>query len=220
MKNIIIVLLILLSFNIFSQTKLKGEFCSSDKLKNFSVCLIFEDKNFVYNEYNDYGYKDYGRGDYSIVNKNLILNFNKSKLFKQSYHKSKFYKDFKDSVLIKFKIKDRLKDLPLKNVNIINVKKKNGVLTNNNGVGVLKLKKGKSPVDISINFLGYNNYELTLDKSYNYEVDVFLSNDKLIPIKDTTINYKIVEISEDLLTLNYNGRELLFKRKNNERMSN
>jgi hypothetical protein len=202
-KGFLLIALIFMVTKSFSQSKIEGVYCTEHQLNDFSNCFTFTDNSeFRYEESGDLGIQRKGSGTYKIVKKQLILNYNKTKVKYSSYHRISFWKSDKDSISLKFKISDirgkRIKGAII----IIDLKTKIGLKVDSNGIANIKLKKSTLKNKITVNHLGFwtHTFDLILDK--NYDIEINLNNgDNPALIKDKIIMYQIIE--------NYNGNLVL-----------
>lgn len=176
---IIFILVGLLYNNTYSQNKLEGKFCIEYEIKDYGECLTFKNDNtFTHSFGGDMGTEGYGQGKYEFTNNNLILNYNKTEPLKTGYHTSKIWTNSKDSINVNFKFFD-FDSIPLPAVSVIykdSLSKYgySGVAANEKGVAEFNLKRDRTNLQFKISNLGFKQYELFIDKNYNYSISVFL----------------------------------------------
>jgi hypothetical protein len=211
-NTLIFILVGILCNNTYSQINKQDKFCIDYPMKEFSKCLLFETKNVFKYEYSgDTGVFEYGKGEYKFVKNFLILNYNKTEPQKKGYHLSKIWLNKLDHIKINFHFFD-FNNIPLPYVNIIyqDTLSKNGfsgVAANEKGLAVVNLKRDRTKIQFKISNLAFNQYELTIDKNYNYDISVFLQKEGHgLPILDQIDTLEIVKNKPKYFTVkNKNG---------------
>ena len=175
-----ILFFIILFFNTAeSQNTLDGKYtCLAPLQEHYNYYLFNKKGQFEYRRGASLGNDYYGKGEYRILNKKLILNYNKTKPLKTGHHTSKIWINNKDSINVNFKFFD-FDSIPLPAVNVIykdSLSKYglSGVAANEKGIAKLNLKRDKTNLQFIITNLGFKQYELFIDKNYNYDISVIL----------------------------------------------
>lgn len=108
MKNIIIILIFVVNFSINAQERLIGEYCTIPIGESDVACYIFkQSQQFEFKISGCLGISTYGKGNYSIKNGQLLLNFDNGKGIKNSQVNFKDINETsKDSIIIKLKVSD------------------------------------------------------------------------------------------------------------------
>jgi hypothetical protein len=210
----VIILITVVSFNGYSQTKIKGIFLVEYKLNDFGRSFSF-DKNGVFKTESSghLGVESYGKGHYLIRNDSLFLNYDLTELKEDSYHKYKLYRNLQDSILVKVSVSS-FKKKPLSGILVANVKDRSGAKTDENGIVFLKFKKQKGQKKIAISALCCGNYSLFINSAFNYEIDVFLKQNKNgTAIKNQIVKYKILKHSKEEIRLQTGKQLLVLRRK-------
>ena len=209
--NVISILSFLISLTTFSQTKIEGVFFKKDKFNDFKTSYTFKDSIFEYEHNGDVGAIEYGKGTCFLKRDSLELHYNKTNLSYDSYHKKKLFINDKESVKFEILVKD-FNGNPIKNVNVFNLKEKFGEITNEEGKAEFVFNKLNKNIEVTFSFLGYKELKVILNKSYNYIVEVFLSEGDLIPIRNQVEKYKIIEANQHYLKLHgQRGLTILLK---------
>lgn len=195
----------------YTQNKLNGKYSNLMLMQeHFNYIIFNEDKKFEYHKGASLGDDYYGRGNYSIKDDQLILNYNLTQPKITGVHDLSLWNNNKDSIEIHFAIKD-LNDIPLKGINIINLDIKDGVQTDSNGFAVFKLPKVNKDYKISCSQVGYLHYKFYINGNNNYQANVTLIHNKGItgtPILNQVDTLKLKEIKEDyFIVLLKNGKE-------------
>lgn len=190
------------TYNIPNYTVDGGEYTKITFLKNGTF------KKEISGEFGTYYY---GNGDYSFINDKLILNFNKTEPQRTGYHFSKIWMNKLDYIKVNFHFFD-FDNIPLPYVNVIyqDTLSKNGfsgVAANEKGLAVVNLKRDRTKIQFKISNLAFNQYELTIDKNYNYDISVFLQKEGHgLPILDQIDTLEIVKNKPKYFTVkNKNG---------------
>jgi len=194
----IIILLFIIQFNnAYTQQKIEGIFCREYGLKDFYNCYtFFNNGEFKFKTGGDLGNDYYGKGDYILSENYLILNYNKSEPKELSYHRTKFWKNSKDSIELNFQIMDMVKQkIPYANIYILKYKK--GIITNENGNGKMKLKKSNENREIIVSYIGYDECRISIKKNFNYNFKVYLTKGFTgVPIKNHKETLDILELTD------------------------
>lgn len=208
--QIVISLFILINFNSLKKENkklnaLEGTFCVEYILKDYSRCLTFKESSFTYEEKGHIGNTSKSFGEFSIKNNLLILNYNKSKPAKNSYYKTSYWKNNKDSVIVKVNVLD-FDGNPIEGANILNYEKKIGFVVDAKGCGIIKFPKSKllkKETEFRISFLGYQDLYINLKSEYNYELTTYLAkfNESDPPIINQIDTLKLKEITEFFFTV-------------------
>lgn len=180
-SKLMFILIGVFCYSIKVQGQFLGTFCKVYDLKHFSSCLTFEtDKNFTYRYRGDTGIFEYGQGEYGFVDNRLILNYNKTEPIKTGHHLSEIWTNNKDSIDVNFKFFD-FNNNPIPLVNVMykislpdNTYTYNGVVADEQGIAKLNLTKESEQFQLIISNVGFNQYELTIYKKYNYDIAVYL----------------------------------------------
>lgn len=162
------------------------------------------------------GEVDYGKGHYYIKNDSLIFDYDLTVIKEDSYHKSKAYKNYKDSVTVMFKIHKQSGEI-IKSVSVIgDLEKGIGTGVDMNGVAYLKFKKEKKQQEINVSDLCCGNYKFYINTNMNYEIEVFMRNrfNNSQAIKNHISKYKIQKLSKKEIKLNVGSGLLVLKREN------
>ena len=168
--------------NSYAQTNLNGTFCIEYAIKDYSECLTFKnDSIFIHRYGGDMGTEGYGKGEYSFFGDKLILDYNKTEPLKVGHHVSKIWTNNRDSINVHFNFFD-FDSNPVPYVNVIykdSLSKYgySGVVANEKGIASLNLKRDRTNLQLNISYVGYRQYEFSIDKNYNYDISVFLQKD-------------------------------------------
>ncbi|AUC84312.1 hypothetical protein CW731_02910 [Polaribacter sp. ALD11] len=214
--NVIISLIFLFGIKTFSQIRIEGEYCNYDKYADLSTCYNFINGIFSYESSGHISSTYYGEGTYQISKDSLLtLDFNKTKnRNKYRYKIISSSKNCKDSIQLKFIVKDSEGILPYPYNGNIEIKKKVYLNLNKDGIVYLK-KENQDSIKIKLRNLGFNSVEIKLKSHRDYAIDVFLSDiPSGIPIKNKKIFYKIERINDSILILNENGIKSFWKNRN------
>ncbi len=173
---------------------MEGKFCEEYAIKDFYTCLTFYDNGeFKYEAGGDIGNSHYGKGDFSINENYLVLNYNKTEIKNTSYHESEFWEDDKNFIELNFNILDFRGN---KNgfSKIVILPNKIEIQTSSDGIGKLKLKKLDKNCEVEILMLGYKTHKFIINQKYNSNINVYLEeNYDGNPIKNKIDSLKIVE---------------------------
>ncbi|MGY0408858.1 MAG: hypothetical protein ACWIPJ_10985 [Polaribacter sp.] len=213
-KDKFIIFYILLSVaNGFSQTKIEGEYCMYYKTKDYSTCLSFNNGFFEY-IHSGHVASDYGEGTYFINKNSLTINFNKIKSNNFSKYKIlNSYKTCKDSIQLKFIVKDKEGILQYPYNGTVEIE--NGVYKILGKKGIISLKNSsQDSIRIRLRNLSFDSLDIKLKSGRNYTIEVFLSEFSGNPIKNKKIFYTIEKINDSILILNNNGIKSIWKNTN------
>ncbi|MFY0631630.1 MAG: hypothetical protein JXR05_14740 [Flavobacteriaceae bacterium] len=217
-KNVINYLLVFILFSYsldsLSQRKIEGKYSGIDGTgKVFERLLLSKDHTFKYESGGDLGISKYGKGHYFIKNDSLILNYDLTELKVNSYHTSKHYDNYKDSVEIKITVISMNKK-PLHNILVNESVKKTSIRTNINGSTLFKFKKERKKNTIFIKDDKFGFYYFTVWNHLNHDVEVFFRKNPLgaIAISGITIKYKIIEHTETSIKLKYGDKLMKLKK--------
>jgi hypothetical protein len=214
-SNLFILFIFLFGIKTFSQIKIEGEYCNYDKYADISNCYNFINGIFSYESSGHISSTYYGEGTYLISKDSLTVDFNKTKNRSKSRYKIiSSTKSCKDSVQLKFIVKDREGILPYPYNGNIEIKKRVYLDLNKDGIVYLK-KENQDSIKIRLRNLGFDPVEIKLKSHKNYVIDVFLSDTPSgIPIKNKKTFYKIEKVNDSILILNENGIKSFWKNTN------
>lgn len=218
-KMVVLLLVGTLFYSLHAQTKFDGTFCKEYDLKYFSECLTFEkEKNFKYEYRGDTGMFEFGQGEYQLIGKRLILNYNKTDPIKIGHHVSKIWTNNEDSINLQFNISD-FDGLPLPAVTVVykdSLSKYDytGVASNKKGIALINLKKDSTDLQVEISNLGFELYKFSLDKNYNHNISVFLQREgDGLPIKNQIDTLEIQEEKPKYFTIrNKDGSKAIWRK--------
>tara|TARA_R100000935_G_C2754514_1_gene131058 strand:+ start:86 stop:682 length:597 start_codon:yes stop_codon:yes gene_type:complete len=180
-----------------SQNKLDGIFFVTRTIDNFEYIEFHKNGNFEHKKGGHLGNPEPSRGNYEIKSKQIILNFNNSQSKKLGFHKTEIWRNMKDSINLNFKIMD-LNGNPLEHAWIVEDNRKNSIKSDKNGNGILKLKKANNFINFKITWIGFQYYDLRIDKNYNQNIYIYLTEDlQEIPIRNQIDTLKIKELKKD-----------------------
>jgi hypothetical protein len=201
MKKIIlhiIILIFIIQFNnAYTQQKIEGTFCREYGLNDFYNCYtFFNNGEFKFETGGDLGNDYYGKGDFLLSENSLILNYNKSEPKELSYYRANFWKNNKDSIELNFQVMDMEKQkIPYANIVILKYKK--GIITNENGNGKMEIKKSNEICEITVSYIGYDECKISLKKNFNYNFKVYLTKGFTgVPIKNHKETLEILELTD------------------------
>lgn len=199
----IILLFSVLSNFSFSQKQLNGKFSNLARYQEYYNSYTFNEKGeFYYHNGASSGNFYFGEGEYKLIDNQLILNYNKTKPLKIGHHVSEIWENNTDSIAVHFSFFD-FDNIPIPYVNYFykDSLSKNGYqggVADKDGQGLLKLKKEKNDIMITVSNIGFRQYSFPINRNYNYDVSVFLESEgNGIPIKNQLDTLKIVELKED-----------------------
>ena len=204
----------------FSQLNIEGKYCLNYKLKDFSTCYSFKNGIFEYKDSGDIAVIQYGKGHYFIKNDSLILNYDLTEVKENSYHTSKQYYNYKNTIDIKFTIYNFKKE-PLHDLMVCGKPNFKCVESNKEGKAILTFKKGKQKDKIEIQIAGGNGsfHQFYVSSNANHEIKVYMSEgfsyfESPKPIKNQIIKCKITAIGKDTIKLSGKYIPTLYKVKN------
>jgi hypothetical protein len=187
----------------FSQSQLKGKFSSLARYQEYYNSYSFnENGEFYYHVGSSLGDDYFGEGEYKLINNQLILNYNKTKPLKIGHHVSEIWENKADSIAVYFNFFD-FDNNPIPYVNFfykdsLSEKGYQGGVANKDGQGLLKLKKDKKDIMLTVSNIGFRQYTFSINRNYNHEVSVFLETPGHgIPIKDQIDTLRLMEIKEN-----------------------
>ncbi|QNM85374.1 hypothetical protein H9W90_14475 [Polaribacter pectinis] len=186
-------LLIIISYNLNSQSKFIGLHCKDYKTKDFSTCYNFNKGLFVYEHIGDIGVIEYGAGNYQIKNDSLFLNFDKTKSRNTSKVKLLSKTDsFKDSIQLKFIVRNQKQVLTYPYNGSIEIKDKGYTSLNKNNVVFVK-NNFQDSIVIKYRNLGFDPLEINLKSGRNYVIEISLGDFSGKPIFYKKEYYKVEE---------------------------
>ncbi len=222
--NIIIIFILfgILCNNVYSQKKINGKFCKEFKIRDYGECFTFEsDSTFTFKYSGHLGTIDYGKGSYKMLDKLLILNYDKTEPLKIGHHISKVWTNNSNSIAIHFQIFD-FDNIPIPDVNIIyeDSLSKNGysgIVANNDGIAQLTLTRENKDFHFALSNLGFSKYEFTVDKKYNYSISVYLQKQgNGLPIRNQIDTISINKIRAKYFTVkNKQGKTITWRKAEN-----
>jgi len=179
-NKILLILILIYSNNLcFSQSKIIGNYYQDNNPLyvvdggETTVYSFYKNGVFERNTLGELGKVDYGKGHYFIRNDSLILNYDLTELKKESYHKSFLWKNKNNFIKINISVKN-FENKPISYCNMGFYKDMYGIEANKKGAGVLSLEKKNKKTEINISFIGYKPYNLLINQSYNYKIEIFL----------------------------------------------
>lgn len=201
--NVSIIFVLVIQFT-FAQSKIKeGIYCQTNITGYGSGNCYSINKNGEFEYFNGvHNIEFYGLGEYTLKSNNLILNYNKTKPLAKGYHIPEFWKNNADSIEVYLNFYD-FEHQPISNVNVIykdSLQKNgyNGAVADKFGKIRLLFSKSNGSLELKCSNLGFNQYKLILDKTYNYQIDVFLAKQGLgIPIYKQIDTLKIIEFGKN-----------------------
>lgn len=193
----LLLLIFLIPIISFSQNELEGRYYIPDLSGDTYEYLNFDKVgNFEYAKGGHLGEEQPSKGKYEFSDQLLILNFNNSQSKKIGYHQSEIWRNNKDSIRVKIKVMDYDKN-PLEHVFVSEINNSKRKRTNNKGFAELMFPKENSFQDLIITWVGFEHYDLEIDKNYNYNIKVYLTPDlQQIPIRDQTDTIRIKEFEK------------------------
>lgn len=200
MKKIVIILIFVVNFSIIAQESLIGQYCTIPIGESDVACYSFKkNQQFEFKISGCLGISNYGKGNYSIKNGLLLLNFDNGKGTKNSQVSFKdIIETSKDSIIIKIKISDLNgfgvpakiypKEMDLMDFDF----EKNYADTDGNWIW--KDKKDIKLRNFIISNIGYEELELPLDmgKSQNIKIVLVPPSPDSISSKELMKNINIV----------------------------
>lgn len=207
-KYLLFIVTVFLSNYLFCQQQIVGRYSSLMPNQEYYNYFDFNaNGTFEYHSGACLGDDEFGKGHYEIKKDSLILNYDLTELEYKSYYKSKEYFNAEDLITIKIAVRD-LEESSIVDANIYIPNERNGYVQGKDGFVVFSLKKQNQEVSIEISNLGYENYKLTLSKVKNHEIEVFLKKSSTVSkaIKDEIKEYKILELTNNKIKLEQNGK--------------
>jgi len=202
-KKIIFCFSFLIAFLSNGQTKLDGVYSNLMPLQeHYNYYKFNQDGTFEYHIGASLGDDKYGLGEYTFKNNILILNYNKTKPLKKGYYIPEFWNNKTDSVEVYLNFYDS-EHQPIPYVNVIykdSLQKNgyNGGSADKFGEIRLSYSKSKESLELKCSILGFDQYKFVIDKTNNYQINVFLTKQGFgIPIYKQIDTLKIVEFGEN-----------------------
>jgi hypothetical protein len=199
----IILLFLVISDFSFSQNLLSGTFSNLARHQEYYNSYTFnENGEFYYHSGASSGNFYFGKGEYQIENGNLILNYNKTNPLKIGHHVSEIWQNKADSIAVHFSFFD-FDNNPIPYVNFfyqdsLSKKGYQGGVANKDGQGLIKLKKDKKDIMLTVSNIGFRQYTFQINRNYNFDVSVFLETQgNGIPIKNQIDTLRLIEIKEN-----------------------
>jgi len=159
MKQLFTILFLLYTILVFAQKKIEGKYCTKPDFVGF--CLNFKnDSLFEYYWWSCIGHIE-GKGKYYVNKNRLKLHFISDDTLKNSFTIVENNCDTKDSVTLKFIIKDKESNEPLPFAYIaLNNTLKDTLrkFTDTNGTAVFKLKKSLNEIEINVYYFSYKYF--------------------------------------------------------------
>ncbi|MGV8944930.1 MAG: hypothetical protein ACOH1N_00750 [Lutibacter sp.] len=182
MKKLLLISFLLSQITLFSQEKLKGNYCTISIGESDVTCIDFKENNrFVYRTSGCLGTYRYGIGKYNIKNSSLTLLFDKSdKEFRSEIKTSKLENVNNDSIVHSFKIIDE-NGIKIPSVTIF---KKTGDfefdenISDENGNILFRYLNNRVNEDYEVEYFGYENFKFKIDNRKSYEILIKLSLSK------------------------------------------
>ncbi|WP_157514663.1 hypothetical protein [Christiangramia portivictoriae] len=216
MKKFIILLQILTASFTYSQSDLKGNFCSSLNGGFNSTCIEFqENTKFKFYTYGCLGMESTGIGDFSFKSNKLILKFDKVATSQKSQIKIEnvYNQNKKDSIKLHFEILDgnlNMRPLP---ANILlgsdSFDLKKAYQANEDGEAIISKGRSSKKEKYKILFVGYEIFEFELSNSSSKNIEIVLESQGPRIISNKVYEYDLEEIKENLIILKDGNR---FKR--------
>ncbi|WP_435139257.1 hypothetical protein [Formosa sp. A9] len=208
MKNIGLILLFLVNFSINAQEKLIGNYCTIPIGESDVTCYSFkENQQFEFKISGCLGISTYGKGNYSIKNKQLLLNFDNGKGSQNSRIVFKKLKETsQDSITLKLKVSDVYgigipakiypKEMDLMDFDF----EKN--YADINGNWIWKNKKNSESKHFVISENGYAELEFAIDLEKSQEIEIVLAPPSPNSISSKEFRKNIEIIDSDNLRIN------------------
>lgn len=201
--NVSIIFVLVIQFT-FAQSKIKEcTYCQTNITGYGSGICYSLNKNGEFEYFNGvHNIEFYGLGEYTLKSNNLILNYNKTKPFKKGYYVPEFWKNKTDSIEVYLNFYD-LEHQSIPYVNVIykdSLQKNgyNGVVADKFGKIRLSFHKSKENLELKCSNVGFNQYKFEIDKTNNYQINVFLAKQGLgIPIYKQIDTLKIIEFGKN-----------------------
>ncbi|WP_157662393.1 hypothetical protein [Polaribacter sp. SA4-10] len=212
-KILLTVVVFCLSSNLYCQKKIIGRYSSLMAYQEHYNYFDFNENGiFEYHSGASLGDDEYGKGQYTIKNDSLILNYNLTELKYESYFKAKKYYNSKDSIKVNMKVYN-FNIEPLDNIMVYSFPNYKSTESNKQGKTFLKFKKGSHKDKIKLHIEGafWAKQVLYLDGDSNYNLEIFMNKSDIIgfghprAIKNQIIKYKIVEQTDDFIKLKKNS---------------
>ena len=174
LKTIIYFLGVLSVSTVYSQKSLNGVYSGLARYQeSYEIFEFDENGDFEYHEGSCLGDNVYGSGTYELKDDLLILNFNRTKPRLLSFHKEEIYISNNDSITIKIQFIDINDQLALDYLDIRDAKAKRVGITNSDGFIEIRYKREKEKIDLTFQTLGYPEYNISLNRNFNYNVKMF-----------------------------------------------
>lgn len=203
LKTIIFFLGVISVSIVYSQKNLNGVYSGLARYQESYENFEFDENgDFEYHEGSCLGDNVYGLGTYELKEDLLILNFNRTEPRPLSYHKEEIYISNNDSITIEIQFFDINDQLTLDHLDIRDAKRKRVGITNSDGFIELRYKRGKEKIDLTFVTLGYPEYNVSLNRNFNYMVKMFWAQAfGGVPIKNQIDSLKIHKSSRKEMML-------------------
>ncbi|WP_405199106.1 hypothetical protein [Christiangramia sp. LLG6405-1] len=214
MKKFIILLQILTASFTYSQSDLKGNFCSSLNGGFNSTCIEFqENTKFKFYTYGCLGMDSTGSGDFSFKSNKLILKFDKVATSQKSQIKIENVHNKKDSIKIHFKILDGTLNMRPLPANILlgsdSFESTKNSQANEDGEALILKARSNTNEKYKILFVGYEILEFELSNSSSKNIEIVLESQGPRIISNKVYEYDIEKVKENVIILKDGNR---FKR--------
>ncbi len=203
MKKILLIILLLITANSFSQNELSGKFCNPPIVIYSSECIQFLDNDRFTYKVSGHNSEEFGKGNYQLSDDELRLVFDKDSVEYQSSIKIEdiAVSNNNDSIDIVFKIMEKAhpeEPLPaqiFQESDSFEFDKRKH--TDNNGRLTLRKSKNNKTERYRVVFLGLEPFEFDLKHDGSKKVTIELAPAPPRVISDQTIIYKLKEIASD-----------------------
>lgn len=157
---------------------------------------FFVDGSFEYHEEGFSSEDICGKGKYIVDKLKVILNFYEDINNYSTYYRESTYRNAKEFILVSFQFKT-IEGAP---INYVYASVKDHEIDPNkinNGHATLKLPKEKGESVVAVRGLGLRRVEFKIDNTLNYNIEVFLADDRTCtPIKDEIIILELKDIKK------------------------
>lgn len=161
---------IVFNCEVLAQNEITGNYCVSYELKDVSNCIKLDNTGkFSHNLGGDLGIDYFGKGNYTLTDNYLILDYNSTKPILESSFKAKYWFNKNKDVVVNFTFVDNDGNT-IKGVNIYELDSANGLLSSSDGTCQFRLMKTNEKRVFRASLLGYDDLEVSLNSNYNYNV--------------------------------------------------
>jgi hypothetical protein len=206
MKKILLIILLLFQITLFSQEKLKGNYCTIPIGKSDITCFDFkENSRFLYSISGCLGTEKYGNGTFKLENSILILTFDNIiiKDLSKKIQTSKIDRIHNDSIIHKFKFID-IDGEKIKGVNLLRKTEEfnfSGEIANEKGEIRFSYLSENVNENYEASLIGYETLKFKLPNDENYEIIIVLEKPKPILINGEKKIYEFEKVDSGIIKI-------------------